>query len=141
MQIEPIERAAAEPAPIGRASASSPQLHRVRAVAAVAARARIRRADEHRPRRERHGHAHAAHGDDAVLERLAQRLERGAPELGELVEEEHAVMREAHLAGARVLPAADERDVARRVVRRTKRPLDEACSASRRASPRRRGSR
>ena len=44
----------------------------------------------------------------AVLERLAQRLERAAPELGQLVEEEHAVVGERDLARARRVAAADQ---------------------------------
>ena len=40
-------------------------------------------------------------GDDAVLERLAQRFQRVAPELGQFVEEQHAAVSEADLSGAR----------------------------------------
>ena len=47
--------------------------------------------------------------DHTVLERLAQRLERGPDELGQLVEQQHAVMREARLAGPRPASAADDR--------------------------------
>ena len=43
---------------------------------------------------------------------------RRAAELGELVEEEDAVVREAHLAGSRPVAAADEAHLAHRVVRR-----------------------
>ena len=38
-------------------------------------------------------------GDETVLERLAQRLEHRPLELRQLVEEEHAPVSEAHLAG------------------------------------------
>src|SRR6185369_4619778 len=40
-------------------------------------------------------------GDEAVLHRLAQRLEHRAGKLEELVEKEDAVMRQAHLTGTR----------------------------------------
>ena len=56
------------------------------------------------------------------LERLAQRVEHARLELGQLVEEQHAEVREAHLAGARPRAAADERRHAGGVVRRAERP-------------------
>ena len=60
---------------------------------------------------------------DAGLERLAQHLEHAPIPFRQLVEEQHAVMRERDLAGARIAAAADERDAARRVMRRAKRAL------------------
>ena len=49
--------------------------------------------------------------DHPLLERLAQRLEHADRELGQLVEEQHAAMRERDLAGAdAAAAAADERD-------------------------------
>src|SRR6266545_6246199 len=65
--------------------------------------------------------AGARDGDVAVLERLAERLERGPRELRELVEEEHAVVREARLPGSRPGPAADDRRRRGAVVRRPER--------------------
>ena len=59
--------------------------------------------------------------DEAVLERLAQRLERRPLELGELVEEQHAAMREARLARPEVRPAADDRGGRGAVVGRAER--------------------
>ena len=58
-------------------------------------------------------------GDDdlAFLQRLPQRVEHVAVELGQLIQEEGAPMREADLARRQARPAADERGVARRVVR------------------------
>ena len=67
----------------------------------------------------------------SFLERLAQHLEHAAAELRHLVEKEHAVMRQADLAGPGVLPAADERDIRDRVMRRAERPLgDQAVSGA-----------
>ncbi len=60
-------------------------------------------------------------GDDAVLERLAQRLEHRARELGQLVEQEHAAVRERHLARARARAAADDSRSRGAVVRRAER--------------------
>ena len=66
----------------------------------------------------------AAHDRDAaVLERLAQRLERGARELRELVEEQDAVVGQAGLAGRRDRAAADEARRGDVVVRRAERAL------------------
>ena len=77
-QVHPIEQRPAQPPPV------APQVG-LAAPAAVAdpgepARARVRRRDEHEPRRE---HQRALAADDrhaAVLERLAQRLERSGAE-------------------------------------------------------------
>jgi hypothetical protein len=44
----------------------------------------------------------------ADLERLAQRIEHLRLEFGQLVEEEHAVMRERDFAGPRAQSAADQ---------------------------------
>ena len=60
--------------------------------------------------------------DDAVLERLAQRLERRPLELRQLVEEQDAAMREARLTRPRAGAAADDRRRRRAVVRSAERP-------------------
>ena len=60
----------------------------------------------------------AADGDDLVLQRLAQHLQHARAELGQLVQEEHAAVRQADLARARPVPAADQAGVADGVVRR-----------------------
>ena len=57
------------------------------------------------------------HGDGAGLDRLAQRLQRPAVELRQLVEEQHAEVGEGDLTGLGLGPAADQRGQARRVVR------------------------
>ena len=69
--------------------------------AAEAARARVGGGDEHEARREDHDLLAADDRHVAVLERLAQRLEARAGELRELVEEEHAAVRERRLARLR----------------------------------------
>ena len=54
-----------------------------------------------------------------VFEGLAERFEHVPLELGKLVEEEHAVVRQAHLAGLRDLSAADKTGIGNRMVRGT----------------------
>ena len=94
-----------------------------RRVAAPAARAQVHGSDELEARRV-HGLAlDAGDRDRAVLERLAERLERRARELRQLVEEQHAVVRERRLAGSRAGPAADDRRDGGAVVRRAERRL------------------
>ena len=99
-QVEAIEQRARQLLAValdtlGRARA------RRRRIAAGAARAEVHRRDQLEARRETtHGH-HPGDDHHAVLERLAQRLEHRPGELGQLVEEEHAVVREAGLAGPR----------------------------------------
>ena len=63
-------------------------------------------------------HGGAGDGDDAVFERLAEDFEDVAGELGQLVEEEQAVVGERDLAGARDHAAADEAGVGDGVVGR-----------------------
>jgi hypothetical protein len=53
---------------------------------------------------------------------VAHDLERGAAEFRDLVEEQHAVVREADLSRLRQNAPAGERDLADSVVRRAKRP-------------------
>ncbi len=59
----------------------------------------------------------AADGDDLVFKRLAQHLESAAAELGELVEEENAAVRQGDLAGMRPVATAHQAGVADGVVR------------------------
>src|SRR5581483_2940288 len=89
----------------------------LRGVAAPAARAEVHRREELEPGRVDRPPLGAGDADDAVLDRLAERLERLAVELRELVEEEDAAVGEADLAGERGAAAADERGHRRAVVR------------------------
>ena len=74
---------------------------------------------------------------DALLQRLAQRVERGRGELAELVEEEDAAVRERDLAGTGpTAAAADERGGRRGVVRRAERtPAHEPSARAARPPP------
>jgi hypothetical protein len=53
--------------------------------------------------------------EDSIVERLASHLQHVAFELGQLIEEENAVMRQRPLAGPGELPAAVPADVGDRV--------------------------
>ena len=92
-------------------------------VAAEPARARVGGRDQREARRERHrARPRASTTTRAVLDRLAQRLDRVAAELGQLVEEQHAAVREARLAGPQHgRAAAEQPGRADRVVRRSER--------------------
>jgi len=81
-----------------------------------ATRAGVDRADHQRPRREGGAAPGAADAHPTRLEGLAHALEDVAPELEQLVEEEHPVVGEAHLAGADGIASAEERGRAEGVV-------------------------
>jgi len=59
----------------------------------------------------------ARHRHPAGFDRLAQGLEGGAVELGQLIEKEHAMVGERHLTGPRAQAAADQGLKRRRMVR------------------------
>src|SRR5205085_5353630 len=90
-------------------------------VAEVSAWTRVGRAHQHEAGREGDASLRSCDADRSLLQRLAQRLECGTGELGELVEEEDAVLGEARLARAGHGPAADQPGAGDRVVRRAER--------------------
>ncbi len=61
-------------------------------IALVAARTGVCCGDQREPRGELHRPDHPGHDNAPVLNRLAERLDRVPPELGELVEKEDAVV-------------------------------------------------
>ncbi len=85
--------------------------------AVVSARTRVHRGHQHHARGIRNGDACAHEVNAVVLERLAERLECRPPELRQLVEEQHAVVRERHLTRARRIPAAHQSRIGHGVVR------------------------
>ena len=119
-EIEAVQQRRRDTSPVagpgdGRAAAGA-------FVDPLPARARVHRSDEEERRRERDRPAGPAHPDHPFLERLAQRLEGRHGELAQLVEEEHAVGRQAHLTGSeRPAAPADEGDDGGLVVRRAER--------------------
>ncbi len=84
---------------------------------AAATRAEVHRGHEPEPGREARPAPNAGDRHLAVLERLPQRLEQRPGELRQLVEQQHAAMGEADLAGAGRHSASDHRGRARTVVR------------------------
>ena len=65
----------------------------------------------------------------SFLERLAEHFEDVAAELEHLVEKQHAVMGETDFARPRLRPAADQRGVRDRVMRRAEWAIDQQPSA------------
>ena len=63
--------------------------------------------------------------DLLILQRLPQHFEHAASEFGQLVEEQHSVVRQRHLARLGRLSAADQRHLRSHVMRRTERTLRE----------------
>ena len=78
-------------------------------IAEVAARTRIHGGQQLEPGGKNRLLPGSCDRDRARLERLAQRLEDIAIELGQLVEEQHPVMGTRHFAGTEARSAADER--------------------------------
>jgi len=105
-QVDAIEQRPAEPAAVAGEvgfTASTPI-----DIPRVAARTRVGRRDQHEPSRIQRGvvRPHDCHAP--ILERLAQCLQGRPRELRELVQEQHPVMRQHHLADTSPLRAADE---------------------------------
>ena len=115
-EVEPIEQRPRE-----LVAERRQPLRRARAlgggIATPGAGAQVHRRDQLEAGREERQPLDAGDRHDAVLERLAQRLERRPLELGQLVEEQHASMREARLPRTRPGAAADDRGRRRAVVR------------------------
>jgi hypothetical protein len=86
-------------------------------VVEIAARAGVHRGGQHEGGGEGEGHGGAGDGDVAVFEGLAHDFENVARELGQLVEEEDAIVGEGYFAGAGDDAAADEAGVGDGVVR------------------------
>ena len=97
-------RSSSGPVELGRDTSAAGRLGTRTAdrIAREPARAGVRGGDEGEPRRE-HDRAHHPRDDDAtVLEGLTQPFDRVAAELRELVQEQHPVVGERHLARAQV---------------------------------------
>ena len=88
-----------------------------RCVAQIAAGAGVHRGHQLKARREIRLTRRARNRHAARLQRLAQHFEYAAVKLGQLVEEQHTVMRERNLAGARHCAAAHECHARCRVMR------------------------
>src|SRR5712691_1275890 len=109
LDIDPIQQRSREPAAVardlvGRAAAPAAEMSQ------IPARTGIHCADQLEARRIFGLAGGARDGDAAGFERLAQRFEHPAVELRQLVQKQHAVVREGYFAGARVASSADQRD-------------------------------
>src|SRR5438477_9938878 len=91
-------------------------------VAEMAAAARVHRRHQLDPRREGDVAIGPRDADATGLERLAERVEYRALELRQLVQEQHAKVREANLAGTDAQTAANERRHRGAMVRSAERP-------------------
>jgi hypothetical protein len=100
VQIDAIEQRTGEARPVSM-HVGRRALAWTRSVARVPARTRIHGRDECEPRRVRHHGRRSRDHHASVLERLTQRLERMSWELEQLVEKQHAMVRETHFARAR----------------------------------------
>ena len=89
----------------------------------IAARTGIHRRDQAERRGEGHAAGRARDPNAPLFERLPEHLDRAARELRQLVEEEHAVVRQRDLAGPRHAAAADQRRFGAGVVRGAERSL------------------
>jgi hypothetical protein len=98
-------------------------------VAKESARARVHGGDQHEPCGERDGSGRASDRHASLFKRLTQHLEGASIELGHLVEEQHAVVRQRDLTRPRNGAATNERHIRDRVMRRAKRPLTEKADA------------
>ena len=104
--VEAVEQGGGEPTAIPRAL----DLAAVARRRAEPARARVGARDEEEVGRKRERERLTCDANDALFERLSQRIERTRRELAELVEEQHAAMRHRDLAGVWATAApADER--------------------------------
>src|SRR5439155_3604861 len=97
VKVDAVEKRAGNPGTVaiehGRCTPTP-----IRRVAQPAAHARVHRSNELEGRRIVDRAAAARDGDATFLERLAERLERVPPELGQLVHEEYPAVGECHLA-------------------------------------------
>src|SRR5262249_54228677 len=107
-EVEAVEQRARELVPV-----ASETLRRAAAlgggIASRSAGTEIHGCDEDEPGGEDDSAGRAGDRNEAVLERLAQGLERRTLELGELVQQQHAAMREARLSGTEVRAPTDDR--------------------------------
>ena len=87
----------------------------------ITARTGVHRGHEHETGWKVARGGHARDGHVSVLKRLAHDFKNIASEFGKLVKEQHAAMRERHLAGHGMRAAAEQPRVGNGVVRRTER--------------------
>jgi hypothetical protein len=119
--VDPIQERSRQLVPV-ELDAVGPADALLHAVAVEAARTRVGGRDEREPGGELHGSDGARDDDTTVFERLPKSLDGIATELGELIEEQDPVMREADFSRSHMRAAAAEQPDGRdRMVRRAER--------------------
>src|SRR5262249_43720943 len=106
-EVEPVEERSGELVPVVREPLRRAAAPRA-GIAAAATRAQVHRPDELKPSREDDAPRDTRDGDVAVLERLAERLERVAPELRQLVEKQDAAVGKTRLARTEIRASSDD---------------------------------
>lgn len=117
MEVDPVQDGSRDPVPVAlnpvASAGASPQ--RIRC---EPARTGVHCRDEHEPGGIGEGHGGAGYGYAALFHGLPEQVDDVSAEFGEFVEEEHAVVGQAHLAGPRYVASAYEPGVGDGVVRR-----------------------
>src|SRR5579885_441482 len=119
-EVEPVEQGPREPLAVPLDALGRADARRGR-IAARAARTEIHRPDQLEPRGEGGAADDPRDRDRPVLEGLPEPLQHRSRELGQLVEVEHASVREAHLAGARPRAPTEDRGCRHGMMRRSER--------------------
>src|SRR5689334_3975850 len=120
MQVDTVEQGTRNPSLIV-SGATGGTAAGERGVTEMTASAWVHRRDQLNARRERDVRVGAGDTDIARLKRLPERIEDWSLELGQLVEEEHAEVREADLARTNAKATSDQCRHGRAVVRRPER--------------------
>ncbi len=93
-----------------------------RVVSVPTTRTRVHRSGQHESRRVSGGRTGSRMGHHPILQRLTQRLEYMPAVLGELVQEQDSLVRQADLTGPRDRPSSHQPGVTHRVMRSPKGP-------------------
>jgi len=124
VQIDPVQQRSRDARLIGPHASRRARAAPAR-ISQAPAGAGVHRRDELKASRQADPAAHPRHGDLPVFEGLAQRLEDVALELGQLVQEEHAIVGEADFSGPRDRAASDDGGIACGVMGAAEGPLGE----------------
>ena len=130
MQVDAVQQRARDAAPVlldraGRTGTLP------RGVAQIAALAGVHGGGQHKAAGVARAAVYPADRNNAILQRLAQHFEGITGKLRQFVQKQHAVMGQAHLAGARGRPTARDGRGADAVVRAAERPLFQKAPARR----------
>ena len=121
MQVEAIEQRARHARLIVGGAARRPGAGQ-RRIAEMTAPARVHRGDHLHPRREGDMHVGPDNGHSTGFQRLAQRIQHGALEFRQFVEEQDTKVSQADLSGTDLETAANQGGHGSAMVRSSKRP-------------------